>query len=49
MNENLRKDAETIIRQAISSVTPAFAVEKALKDRSFPGRVYFCSQTMNDY
>ena len=40
MNENLRKDAETIIRQAISSVTPAFAVEKALKDRSFPGRVY---------
>ena len=40
MNENLRRDAEAIIRQAISAVTPAFAVEKALKGRRFPGRVY---------
>ena len=40
MNHTLRKDAETIIRQAISAVTPANAVGKALKDRSFPGRVY---------
>ena len=40
MNENLHKDAEAIIRQAISAVTPAFAVEKALNGRTFPGRVY---------
>ena len=40
MNHTLRRDAETIIRQAISAVTPANAVGKALKDRSFPGRVY---------
>ena len=40
MNHTLRKDAETIIRQAISAVTPAYAVEKALKGRSFPGRVW---------
>ena len=40
MNEKLRKDAEAIIRQAISAVTPGFAVEKALKGRAFPGRVY---------
>ena len=40
MNDTLRKDAETIIRRAIDAVTPAYAVEKALKGRSFPGRVY---------
>ena len=40
MNNTLRKDAETIIRQAISAMTPAYAVEKALKGRSFPGRIY---------
>ncbi len=40
MNETLRKDVETIVRRAISAVTPDFAVEKALKGRSFPGRVY---------
>ena len=40
MNHTLRKEAEAIIRQAISAVTPAYAVEKALKGRSFPGRVY---------
>ena len=39
MNENLRRDAETIIRRAITAVTPACAVEKALKSRAFPGRV----------
>ena len=40
MNDRLRRDAETIIRKAIDAVTPAYAVEKALKGRSFPGRVY---------
>lgn len=30
MNEQLRRDAEAIVRQAISAVTPAYAVEKAL-------------------
>ena len=40
MNEKLRTDAETIIRHAISAVTPALAVEKALKGRCFSGRVY---------
>lgn len=40
MNRRLREDAEAIIRQAISEVSPAPAVEKALKDRSFPGRVF---------
>ena len=40
MNEKLRKDAEIIVRKAISAVTPAYAVEKALKGLSFPGRVY---------
>ena len=40
MNDLLRKDAEAIIRQAISAVTPAYAVEKALKGRAFPGKVY---------
>ena len=40
MNHTLRKDAETIIRKAIDAVTPAYAVEKALKGRSFPGKVY---------
>ena len=40
MNHTLRKDAVTIIRKAIDAVTPAYAVEKALKGRSFPGKVY---------
>ena len=40
MNEKLRKDAETVIRQAISAVTPGNAVERALKGRDFPGRVF---------
>ena len=40
MNEQLRRDAEAIVWQAISTMTPAYAVEKALKGRSFSGRVY---------
>ena len=40
MNDTLRRDAETIIRRAIGAVTPDFAVEKALKGRRFPGRVF---------
>jgi hydroxypyruvate reductase len=40
MNHTLRKDAVTIIRKAIDAVTPAYAVEKALKGCSFPGKVY---------
>ena len=40
MNHMLRKDAEAVIRHAISAVTPSYAVEKALKDRTFPGKVY---------
>ena len=40
MNQMLRKDGETIVRKAIAAVTPAYAVEKALKGRRFPGRVF---------
>ena len=40
MNEALRKDAEAIARRAIDAVTPAVAVERALKGGRFPGRVY---------
>ena len=40
MNDMLRRDADAIVRKAISAVTPAAAVEKALLGRSFPGRVY---------
>ena len=40
MNDMLRKDAEAIIRRAISAVTPDCAVEKALKEFCFPGKVY---------
>ena len=40
MNDMLRKDAEAIIRRAISAVTPDYAVEKALKEFCFPGKVY---------
>ncbi len=43
MNEVLRRDAETIVRQAIAAVTPAAAVERALKDCVFPGNVYLVS------
>ncbi len=40
MNDTLRRDAETVIRRAIGAVTPDFAVEKALRGRRFPGRVF---------
>ena len=40
MNETLRRDAETIVCRAIAAVSPACAVEKALKDRRFSGRVF---------
>ena len=40
MNDTLRRDAETVIRRAIGAVTPGFAVEKALRGRRFPGRVF---------
>ena len=40
MNENLRRDAETIVRAAIASVLPDRAVERALAGMEFPGRVY---------
>ena len=40
MNETLRRDAEQIIRKAISSVKPDEAVRRALAEASFPGRVF---------
>lgn len=40
MNKQLRADAEAIVRAAIEAVSPARAVQKALQDRTFPGRVY---------
>ena len=35
MNKQLRRDAETMIRRAIAEVKPDYAVEKALKGRTF--------------
>lgn len=40
MNEQLRKDADTIISQAIAAVKPDAAVIRALEGQAFPGRVY---------
>ena len=40
MNENLRRDAETVVRHAIAAVLPDRAVERALAGMAFPGRVY---------
>ena len=40
MNENLRRDAESIVRHAIAAVLPDRAVERALAGMEFPGRVY---------
>ena len=40
MNESLRRDAEQIVRRAISSVKPDEAVRRALSEAVFPGRVY---------
>ena len=39
MNHDLRRDADTIIRQAITAVLPDAAVRRALENRVFPGRV----------
>ena len=40
MNEQLRADAEAIVRAAIEAVSPVRAVQKALQNRTFPGKVY---------
>jgi len=40
MNQILRSDAETIVRAAIEAVKPDAAVQRALKDLTFPGRVF---------
>jgi hydroxypyruvate reductase len=39
MNQQLRTDANQIIRSSIAAVLPDAAVERALKDAQFPGRV----------
>ena len=39
MNHDLRRDADVIIRQAITAVLPDAAVRRALEGREFPGRV----------
>ena len=39
MNATLRKDAQAIISAAIDAVKPDEAVRRALKNRSFPGKV----------
>ena len=38
--DNLRADAEKIITRAIEAVLPDAAVERALKGKTFLGRVY---------
>ncbi len=43
MNDQLRKDAESIVRRAIAAVTPETAVQRALEGRHFPGRVFLVS------
>jgi len=39
MNQQLRKDADTIVRAAIRAVLPDEAVARALNGKTFPGRV----------
>lgn len=39
MNKQLRTDADKIINAAIRAVQPDAAVQRALKDKTFPGRV----------
>ena len=39
MNLKLRTDADKIIASAIKAVQPDCAVQRALEDRTFPGRV----------
>ncbi len=43
MNDQLRRDAESIVRKAIAAVTPEAAVHRALEGRRFPGRVFLVS------
>lgn len=43
MNQILRKDAETIARGAIASVSPEAAVRRALKGKRFSGKLYLVS------
>lgn len=43
MNLTLRKDAEKIVRGAISAVSPEKAVRKALTGRKFSGKLYLVS------
>ena len=40
MNGLLRKDAEEIVRSAVSAVLPEEAVKRALEGKNFPGRVF---------
>ena len=40
MNSFLRKDAEEIVRSAVSSVLPEKAVRRALEGKRFPGRIF---------
>ena len=40
MNKTLRADAERIIRSAIEAVKPDAAVQRALANITFPGRVF---------
>ena len=40
MKENLRRDAEAIVRASIESVKPDRAVRRALEGMEFPGRVW---------
>lgn len=40
MNRRIRRDAEAIVRSAISTVLPDRAVERALEGMEFPGRVF---------
>ncbi len=43
MNAALRKDAEIIINDAIRAVQPDAAVQRALKNKQFPGKVYLAA------
>ena len=39
MNQQLRNDADLIIKEAINAVQPDAAVKRALEGKNFPGRV----------
>ena len=44
--DNLRADAEKIITRAIAAVLPDAAVERALKGKTFLGRVYLVASAL---